>query len=298
MVEFAAAKNDVFTWLRLMSFPGIVLNSIPKSNTKGTHCPNIIRQNLTIFSKLNDIPSLLNELLTLLSIDLPKKPRSQSEKLIIKIAQRKVGEGDISGAVRVLSSQEGMADCTPENVEKLKEKHPDETVQPDTEFRPNSEPFETSADEVINSIKHFPISSSGGIDGLRPRHLKDLISFSCGDASKRLISAVSKLVNVIRAGTICSKLCPVFYGAALIALAKQNGDIRPIAIGLVWRRLAGKIAVFAVREDIAEILAPIQNGFGVKGGSEAIVHAVRTFTQAQHDSPMAIMKFDFRNAFN
>lgn len=240
VVEYAAAKNNVFAWLRLLSFPAIVLNTIPKSNPKGTHSPNVIRQNLSIFSKLTDIPSLFNELLKLLSIDLPKKPRSQSEKLLIKIAQRKVGEGDISGAVRVLSSQEGMAECTPENVEKIREKHPDEVVEPDTEIGPSIESFETSSDDVINSIKHFPISSSGGIDGLRPRHLKDLISFSCGDASKRLTSAIAKLVNVIRAGKICSKLCPVFYGAALVALAKKNGDIRPIAIGLVWRRLAGK----------------------------------------------------------
>lgn len=45
-------------------------------------------------------------------------------------------------------------------------------------------------------------------------------------------------------------------------------------------------------------IAPIQNGFGVKGGAEAIVHAVRAFTEAQHDTPMAIVKLDFKNAFN
>lgn len=117
---------------------------------------------------------------------------------------------------------------------------------------------------MLNSIKHFPISSSGGIDGLRPRHLKDLISFICGDSSTKLVIAMAKLVNIIRSGKIIRSLLPVFYGAALIALAKTNGDIRPIAIGLVWRRLAGKIACFSVRDELAQVLAPIQNGFGVK----------------------------------
>src|SRR5687768_12556382 len=50
--------------------------------------------------------------------------------------------------------------------------------------------------------------------------------------------------------------------------------------------------------DLAQKLAPIQNRFGVRGGAEAIVHAVRAFSEANHQSPMAIVKFDYRNAFN
>lgn len=42
----------------------------------------------------------------------------------------------------------------------------------------------------------------------------------------------------------------------------------------------------------------MQDGFGVKGGAEAIVHVVRAFALANHCSPMVILKFDYRNAFN
>lgn len=298
VVENVVAKNDVLAWFRLLSFPLIVLNTVSKNCFKSNHGPNIIRHNLTVFSALIDIPSLFNELLNLLSIDLPKKKQSLTEKLIIKIAQRKIGEGDIGGAVRVLCSQEGMAEITPENIEKLRNKHPDEDSVIEEENISNLEQFDTSSEQVINSIRHFPISSSGGIDGLRPRHLKDLISFSCGEVSSKLTSAVAKLVNIVRAGKICSKILTIFYGAALIALAKKNGDVRPIAIGLVWRRLACKIACFSIKDELAQRLAPIQNGFGIKGGAEGIVHAVRAFSEAQHHSPMAIVKFDYRNAFN
>lgn len=239
VVEYTAIKNDLFAWFRLLSFPHIVLNTISRNSFKDNRRPNIVLHNLAVFATLTDIPKLFNELLNLLSIDIPKKKPSHSEKLLIKIAQRKIGEGDIGGAVRVLCSQEGIADYTPENIEKLRSKHPRDDTQIDEEVIPSLEPFETSSDQVTNAIKHFPISSSGGIDGLRPRHLKDLISFTCGDSSTKLTSSVAKLVNVIRSGNICSRLLPVFYGAALIALAKKNGDIRPIAIGLTWRRLAG-----------------------------------------------------------
>jgi len=45
-------------------------------------------------------------------------------------------------------------------------------------------------------------------------------------------------------------------------------------------------------------LRPVQLGFGVKGGAEALVHAVRCFCKADHARPVAIVKYDFRNAFN
>lgn len=298
LIEKVVSTNDLLSWCRLLSFPLIVLNTIPKSGFKDNHRPNIVRHNLSVFSKLNDMASLFSELLSLLAYDMPKKPLSTSEKLIVKIAQRKISEGDISGAVRVLSSQEGMAENTPENVEKMQKKHPDENLDMENESIPNIEIFDTSSEQVVNAIKHFPISSSGGIDGLRPRHLKDLISFSCGDASAKLITAMAKLVNIIRSGSVYDEILPVFYGASLIALAKLNGDIRPIAIGLVWRRLAGKIGCFAVKEQLSQVLQPIQNEFGVRGGAEAIVHAVRSFARTAHINPTALIKIDFRNAFN
>lgn len=283
----------------MLSFPHIVLNTIATNKFIDSRRPNVIRHNLSVFNSLNDVPSLFNELLHLLSIDRPKKPESHSERLLIKIAQRKIGEGDIGGAVRVLCSQEGIADYTPETIERLKAKHPDEDLSLiEEETIPNLDPFETSTEQIINAIKHFPISSSSGIDGLRPRHLKDLISFSCGDACEKLTLAAAKLTDIVRSGKVCQKLLPVFYGAALIALAKKNGDIRPIAIGLTWRRLAGKIACFSIRDELSQKLSPIQNGFGVKSGAEAIVHAVRAFAEADHSTPMAIIKFDYKNAFN
>lgn len=48
---------------------------------------------------------------------------------------------------------------------------------------------------------------------------------------------------------------------------------------------------------MAELLAPIQLGFGVKGGAEAAVHAARIYLRDL--APDKIMlKLDFRNAFN
>ena len=79
---------------------------------------------------------------------------------------------------------------------------------------------------------------------------------------------------------------------------KGEDDVRPIAVGIIWRRLTGTIACYDVREKSVKELSPVQLGFGIKGGAEALVHAVRKFCTANHAEPMALVKFDFGNAFN
>lgn len=89
-------------------------------------------------------------------------------------------------------------------------------------------------------------------------------------------------------------ILPIFYGATLTALSKKKNDVRPIAVGMVWRRLAAKIAVFDICNELSEMLRPYQFGFGTQGGAEAIIHAVRCLTKSNVEGPMAIIKLDFR----
>ena len=43
---------------------------------------------------------------------------------------------------------------------------------------------------------------------------------------------------------------------------------------------------------------PLQFGVGVKGKAEGIIHSLQTFLKANVDSDNAILKIDFKNAFN
>ena len=220
-----------------------------------------------------------------------------SEDLIVKTATRKVGEGDIRGAIRVLSSNETIAEATPETKAKLKSKHPhdEEVVEA---FTSAVKLKVTQVEEVVEAIRDFPVSSSSGIDGLRPRHLKDLTSFTCGESANKLLKAIASFSDLAKSGKICKDVLSVFYGASLLAFDKKKIDVRPIAVGITWRRVAGKIVCYHVRDELSKVLAPIQIGFGVKGGAEALIHAVRCFATAGHEKAMAIIKFDFKNAFN
>lgn len=182
---------------------------------------------------------------------------------------------------------------------KLKAKHPHDII-PIIDIPSDIESLpETTILEVIKAISSFQSSTAGGIDGLRLRHVKDLTSFSCGDAASKLKLSISKLVDLIKFGNVPPKLLKIFYGASLTALQKLHQDVRPLACGLYWRRIAGKITCYNVRESLSRKLRPKQVGFAVNGGAEAMVHSVRAFVEFPlHTEPMALLKIDYKNAFN
>lgn len=62
----------------------------------------------------------------------------------MKTVHRKIGEGDINGAVRVLRSQGGIAEYSAETIAKLNSKHPDDTNSPNDEILFSIEDPETS----------------------------------------------------------------------------------------------------------------------------------------------------------
>ena len=88
-------------------------------------------------------------------------------------------------------------------------------------------------------------------------------------------------------------------GATIIPLAKKDNGIRPIAIGETFRRLVSKVCVFASKSTMSDFFAPIQVGINVKCGAEGIVHAISRLIEVHgKDDKLAMLKIDFKNAFN
>ena len=150
------------------------------------------------------------------------------------------------------------------------------------------------------AIKSFRNGSGGGPDRLLPQHLKDMTSIPQGEAADNLIEAITDFLNVVVvSGRLPEWMCPVFYGAKLIALSKSEGDgLRPIAIGLTLRRLAGKIVMNKLRPDCKQLLSSRQLGVGVTRGAEIAVHSLRRYIRRNDNMDKVILKLDFRNAFN
>ena len=94
---------------------------------------------------------------------------------------------------------------------------------------------------------------------------------------------------------------PFLCGAALCALLKKCGGIRPVAVGEFFRRLVSKIICKVERNNAAEFFMPLQVGVGVKGGSEIAVKSVlEVINRFGHisDQEYVMLKIDFENAFN
>jgi len=151
-------------------------------------------------------------------------------------------EGNFKGAVRLITSSDKPTPTTQETLRILLEKHPPAPVNrrpspPVTSPSPQLA-FEESA--VRKAILSFPAGFSGGTDSLTPQHLKDMI-FSEGSSSRDLLSAITSLVNLVANGNVPSSVQPTFFGDRLIVLTKKDGGIRPIVVGLVFRRLVSKL---------------------------------------------------------
>ena len=148
---------------------------------------------------------------------------------------------------------------------------------------------------VRKAIQSFPNGSAAGTDGLRSQNLKDLVVRAADD--NLLLVAIVDLVNLLLEGKTPLPVRGTLFGATLLAVAKKQGGIRPIAVGYVWRQLAAKVVCNHVTIVCSSLLAPRQLGFVVSGGAEASVRAARRFLDnMQHDQ--LFMKIDFRNAFN
>ena len=158
----------------------------------------------------------------------------------------------------------------------------------------------TNPNEVLAALRSFLPSSSAGLDGLRPGHLKDLTSSITFEAGRKLLYSLSNMCNILLSGNLPIYARELIFAANLTALRKKDGGIRPIAVGNVFRRLASKIIPRRVVNDLSNELRPIQLGFGVRNGCEGAVHSIRAYISANPNNTFyksILIKLDTKNAF-
>jgi hypothetical protein len=274
-----------------LTLPLLILG-LPKSSQSPSNIslPKKIRQNLEAYHAGR-------RTLHHLSPVTRKAAKRNSDDLRAKEVARKLQDGCISGAIRVLTNDEVVIPPSIEIIQGLLEKHPQNP--PIDAPRPSQSahtPPITSA-ELVAAIKSFPNGSASGPDGFRPQHLKELLSAS--EEATNLLSSLAAVGNLMLHGDVPPAIRPTLYGANLHAFRKKDGGLRPIAVGITLRRLIAKIVSTRSRF-LNTKLNPIQLGFATKGGSEAAIHAARSFVEHNVTSPVtkAFLKLDIKNAFN
>lgn len=277
--------NGTEDWCTLLTFAYRALRVPSKSGSGGlTH---------KVKANILSVDTLLPENLELCGS--PSWGRS-----LAKTIESKVHEGDLRGAVRLLMSDDTLAEASSDTLSSLISKHPSPSRVLNFPDAPDNsiQPVTVTCDDVCLALGTFHAGSAAGLDGIRPGHLKELISGSAGDNGSRLLESLTKLTNYILSGKVNLEVCPFLYGASLVALKKKDGGLRPIAVGSTYRRLVAKLACGFVKERMASYLQPHQLGFGVKLGCEAAIHATRAFSLRPENSNKIIVKLDIQNAFN
>ena len=198
----------------------------------------------------------------------------------------------------VWRAPDSLAPINDQTLQLLRENHP--PAHPASSIPPSQSqdtPHTISPLTVRKAIFSFPAGSAGGPDGLRPQHLKDILSSVGADLEGEFMLSLSEFVNLVAQGGVPTFARPFFFGASLIGLNKSDGGVRPIAVGCTLRRLVAKCCMIAIKEEMGSLLAPNQLGFGTSRGCEAVVHAARAYL-SEMGKERLLLKLDFSNAFN
>ena len=214
----------------------------------------------------------------------------------IRRAKRAVQEGQYSKAIKALTSN-GLASPSPEILQEMLGKHP-QVPPPSVPSGPTPASVTLSEAVILKGVKSFPNASAPGPSGLRPSHLKEAVKCPSPDRANLIISRLTRFTNLLAAGQTPLPVTPHLCGATLLASPKSKGGHRPIAVGEVLRRLTSKCLAIVSRSLAFTYLTPLQLGVGVRGGCEAIVHAVSSLMSSSPSSSCWTLQLDFSNAFN
>jgi len=121
-----------------------------------------------------------------------------TDEMIAKIASAKLEDGDIRGAIRLLSSADSAIPPNEDTFNKLVILHPARH----TERRPppstTGQSMQTTSPFVRAAVVSFSNGSAGGPNGLRPQHIKDLVSEV--DSNGPLLDNITLFLNIILEG--------------------------------------------------------------------------------------------------
>jgi hypothetical protein len=206
-----------------------------------------------------------------------------------KLAQELVSQGHVSRAVKTLTNSP-LAELTPENIAALKKLHPARPADRATPPMPNSAiNVETRVDlETLKKVlKKLSTGASPGPSGWTADLLLQLI------ADKDCAAGLLCLVNHITNDMLPPVARQYILQSWLVAVAKPNNGIRPIAMGSVFYKISCHCALAPLLPALTEFFEPLQFAIGSVAGVERAFRKLQTRldTVGEHLT-------DASNAFN
>ena len=203
-------------------------------------------------------------------------------------AERMAAQGELSKAVGFVAGERGICEIDGAALGKLKTKHPDRTEAWERSF--DVRPHLLTAQQVRDGINSLPNRRASDNFGYTYEFFKAIIRAGG-------LSCMHAIVDGIACGCpLPPEVRPFFSGGNLIALYKEDNDMRPLTIGCTVRRICAHSLCGAFSKDFADRLAPQQFGVGIRGGCFTMANEIRFLLDSNPDWGAATI--DSKNAFN
>ena len=279
-------------WAELMALPKAVLTQAPRSGRKHRRS----QENHTRCLLQRWLDGEKASLWADAARDAARRGKiNNSEAARILRATALSEEGKDSQACKTLVSA-GLAPDNEATRRALEAKHPQGPPVPEELASAPAALDRIAEAKVMEALRNFQKGSAPGPSGLRAQHLLEAVARPEQAAALQVLTDV---VNLLAAGKAPRDMAPHLAGATLVALKKDDADVRPIAIGEVWRRLTSKCICDAVRDIAQETFEPLQVGVACPMGLEAAVHTVTQYMSRHRASRnKLVLTIDFQNAFN
>ena len=233
--------------------------------------------------------------------------KDETTEHMAKVFAKLMMEGKVHAALRLLSKAEslGVADLTPETMQKLADLHPNAIPASESVLKTGELPYFdpivfTNIDEQSIAKAATKTKGSAGPSGLDADGWRRiLISKNFGNTGKDLRTALAKMTQILCCDSLSeldTKSIEPYVANRLIPLLKAPSGIRPIGIGEVLRRIIGKAVITEIKPDIMESAGCLQLCAGQKAGCEAAAHAMSDIFA--EDATDAVLFIDASNAFN
>ena len=284
--------------------------------------PNLLLQKPSAKSKAKDLSKALEERLSQWNEgkiqDLLRDAKAIQEKLksakkkstddVNRVFSKLIFEGKIGAALKFLdeNAEDAVLQSSETVIKKLKLLHP-----PAAEIQPNTllegpvnqvspTKFSTIDEQEIMKAAN-QIKGSGGPSLLDAKQWRRILcSKQFKGEGKDLREELASFAKKIATETIDPSTLTPYTASRLIPLNKTPGEadpqVRPIGVGEVLRRIVGKTISWALSDDIQAAGGSLQVSTGLKGGSEAAIHAMKEIFD--QESAEAVILVDAENAFN
>ena len=290
----------------VMVLPALMLQK-PSRKSKTKDHVKVLEERLKLWNEGN-----LNDLYRhsyTIQKKLQQSKKQRSNEDISRIFSKLMFEGKVKAAMKFLEENAQNCVLQPNNdvIEKLKQLHPAPAADPKVKLLIKGplrkvDPAQYCDIDEQSILKAANVTKGSGgpsqMDANQWRRM--LCSNNFKNEAKDLRESLANFAKKIASETVDPKTLEAYVACRLIPLQKNPGEeeiqIRPIGIGEILRRIVGKTLSWSLGENIQKAAGPLQVSAGLKGGSEAAIHAMKMVFDMEGTDGVILV--DAENAFN